>query len=352
MTTRIILATTSPVKVQAYWKSKLPQENLVHLAANTNTPQPVGDYGGLTVARQRIQRLLDRGHESYGATATDCIVAIESYLIEIDGVWYDKCVVVIQWNGYESVTFSADGNLVTTPQYRVDSWLDCSTPLTNSLGYDITLGDVIKRSVPSVEADDWYKMCNPFSREEYITGVLNTVDISGLIQAQIPRYPDYPKPGVNFLDFCGALADRVKHAFIRLLIAEFVQKNQHLLKHITHVVALDARGFILGSMVNEHIKGGLVMVRKQGKLPGDVIRATYMKEYGSDTFEIQQGVLPADANVLIVDDILATGGTVRAAYELVHACGVDTGPLIMVASIIPGFGPYPEHIARNLYTLY
>jgi adenine phosphoribosyltransferase len=187
---------------------------------------------------------------------------------------------------------------------------------------------------------------------EYITSVLNQINLAELIRPQIPIYPDFPKQGVEFQDLCGTLSDPLKFWIVQTMITDCITVNHRLFRGVTHVVGLDARGFVLGTMVASILGAGFVMVRKQGKLPGDVIRASYMKEYGADTFEIQQGIFTRESKVLIVDDLLATGGSVRAACELVHACGVEQEPLIMVGSIVPGFKPYPEHITRNLISLY
>jgi adenine phosphoribosyltransferase len=351
---KIILTSIAQVKLDAVYASKFgniaKQDGLCCVSVSTDTPQPVGDEGGLAVARQRIRNYLTEYPEH--ATNGNLIMAIESYLIEIEGVWYDKCVIVTEWNGYELVTYSEPGYLVATPHHAIAEWLDESRPLDNGLGYDGTLGDVIHSINPEIPAGDWYNICNPFTRVEYITSVLNQINLAELIRPQIPIYPDFPRQGVEFQDLCGALSNQLKFRIIQTMITECLTVNHRLFRGVTHVVGLDARGFVLGTLVASILGAGFIMVRKQGKLPGEVIRATYMKEYGSDTFEIQQGILTRESKVLIVDDLLATGGSVRAACELIHACGVEQESLIMVGSVVHGFGPYPDHIARNLITLY
>ena len=94
-------------------------------------------------------------------------------------------------------------------------------------------------------------------------------------------------------------------------------------KKITCVAGLEARGFLFGPMIAVKLGVGFVALRKPGKLPGVVLRETYMKEYGPDTIELQDGLIPKGARVLIVDDLLATGGTLVAAIRLLKQAGVE-----------------------------
>jgi adenine phosphoribosyltransferase len=124
--------------------------------------------------------------------------------------------------------------------------------------------------------------------------------------------PDFPKPGILFRDITTLLQD--KKAFksaVDALAAKY--KN----KKIDSVVAVEARGFILGGAVAHKLGAGFVPVRKKGKLPWKTHSATYTLEYGTDTLEIHQDALKPGDKILIIDDLLATGGTVKAVTELV-----------------------------------
>jgi len=139
-------------------------------------------------------------------------------------------------------------------------------------------------------------------------------------------HPDFPKPGINFVDIFPLLRDPI--AF-ETLITHFVH---HLTSHtiprasskIDVVVGLDARGFLLGPTIALRLGAAFVPVRKQGKLPGKCVSAEYAKEYGVDTFEMQEGAIPTGANVVVLDDLIATGGSAAAAGELVRKQGGTT----------------------------
>jgi adenine phosphoribosyltransferase len=144
----------------------------------------------------------------------------------------------------------------------------------------------------------------------------------------IRNIPDFPKPGILFRDITTLLQD--KKAFketIRLLTAKYKDKK------IDYVVAVEARGFILGGALAEKLGAGFVPVRKKGKLPWKTKSVTYQLEYGTDTLEIHQDTLKAGDKVLIIDDLLATGGTVRAAADLVEAQGAKIQGIAFVIEL-------------------
>ena len=102
---------------------------------------------------------------------------------------------------------------------------------------------------------------------------------------------------------------------------------------INYVVGLDARGFLIGPVIAQRLGAGFVPVRKHGKLPGECVQATFAKEYGEDVFEMQKGAIPAGANVLIVDDLIATGGSASAAGQLVQQQQANTVEYLFIVSI-------------------
>ena len=128
--------------------------------------------------------------------------------------------------------------------------------------------------------------------------------------------PDYPKPGVVFKDITPILADAAAFAEVtRAMAAPFEDA------HISHVVAVESRGFILGGPVAQQLRAGFVPVRKSGKLPFTSRRQEYELEYGSDVLEIHVDACDREGRVLIVDDVLATGGTADATRQLVESLG-------------------------------
>lgn len=131
--------------------------------------------------------------------------------------------------------------------------------------------------------------------------------------AHLRNVPDFPKPGIQFKDVSTLYKDP---ACLKEMLGELVRLYQD--KGITKVVGIESRGFVLGAMLASEIGAGFVMCRKPGKLPAETLQASYEKEYGTDTIEIHADALTETDVVLIHDDLLATGGSMRAAYELVR----------------------------------
>lgn len=133
----------------------------------------------------------------------------------------------------------------------------------------------------------------------------------------IRNVPDFPKQGIQFKDITTALKDPACLRWIRDEVADLYRD-----KGITQVVGLESRGFIIGPAVAMELGAGFVLARKPGKLPADVISATYNKEYGIDTIQLHRDALTENDIVLIHDDLLATGGSVQGAIQLVKKAGV------------------------------
>lgn len=124
--------------------------------------------------------------------------------------------------------------------------------------------------------------------------------------------PDFPKPGIQFQDVTTLFKDAKCLKIIRDEILDFYRD-----KGITKVVGIESRGFVMSSALAVEMNAGVVMCRKPGKLPGETIKQSYSKEYGEDTIEIHKDSIDENDVVLIHDDLLATGGSMRAAYDLV-----------------------------------
>ncbi|GLZ06886.1 adenine phosphoribosyltransferase [Actinomadura sp. NBRC 104412] len=144
------------------------------------------------------------------------------------------------------------------------------------------------------------------------------MDLDTLIQDRIRDVPDYPKPGVMFKDITPLLADHVAFAGVVDAIV-----NHHGRGTVDKIVGIEARGFILAAPVAYHFGAGFVPVRKKGKLPANSFEQTYDLEYGTETIEMHEDALAPGERVLVVDDVLATGGTARAAADLVARSGAE-----------------------------
>jgi len=133
-----------------------------------------------------------------------------------------------------------------------------------------------------------------------------------LIKEKIREIPDWPKPGVNFKDITPLLED--KDVFCKM-IDELCLPYET--QKIDKIVGIDARGFLLASAMAYKLKTGIAIVRKKGKLPFKTVSKDYALEYGSNTIEIHKDSILPGEKVLLVDDVLATGGTMASAVEMV-----------------------------------
>ena len=138
--------------------------------------------------------------------------------------------------------------------------------------------------------------------------------------------PDFPRPGVAFKDITPVLHD--PGLFLRTTTALAAPWRS---AGVTHVLAIESRGFLFGAPVAQHLGAALVPVRKPGKLPRTRITESYALEYGTDTLECHSDALRADDRVLIVDDVLATGGTAAAVTRLVTRAGAT---LVGISAVI------------------
>lgn len=134
-------------------------------------------------------------------------------------------------------------------------------------------------------------------------------------------FPDFPIPGIQFIDILPLFQDPVTHG--ALLRALELQVLESAAEKPDIVVGLDARGFLFGPALALRLNAGFVPVRKQGKMPGPCVTAAYEKEYGTDYFQMQEGAIKPGQKVLVVDDIIATGGSAAAAGKLVKQLGGD-----------------------------
>ena len=138
------------------------------------------------------------------------------------------------------------------------------------------------------------------------------------LKESIRGFPDFPQKGVTFRDIFSLMRSP---ELLKLVIDLLVEDAKKFETKIDIVVGLDARGFLIGPPVAISLGAGFVPVRKSGKLPGDTITHEFEKEYGKDHFEIQKDSITKGQNVLIIDDLIATGGSMVAACGLVQAAG-------------------------------
>jgi len=147
---------------------------------------------------------------------------------------------------------------------------------------------------------------------------MHEMKVNDYLRSHIRTVPDWPAPGVQFRDITPLLQDpRV----FRVLIDAFVHRYMDPALRPTVVAGLDARGFILGSVVAYELGLGFVPIRKKGKLPFTTVEETYELEYGSATVELHTDAVKAGDRVLLIDDLIATGGTMMAGKKLLEKLG-------------------------------
>ena len=162
-----------------------------------------------------------------------------------------------------------------------------------------------------------------------------------LLLANLREIPDFPIPGILFYDVTTLFKN-----------AECLQQMLDSLyelykdKGITKVVGIESRGFILGGALAARLGAGFVMARKPGKLPAETIEETYAKEYGTDCIQIHKDAIDENDVVLLHDDLLATGGTMAAAYRLVQKCGAKKSLINFVIELdgLNGRNAFPKNV--------
>jgi len=166
-------------------------------------------------------------------------------------------------------------------------------------------------------------------------------ELRELLLSRIRDVQDYPQPGVLFKDITPLLADPVAFNALVDALAELCRRHA-----ATKVVGLEARGFILAAPAAARAHVGFVPVRKAGKLPGPTLAQAYELEYGSAEIEVHQDAIGPGDRVLVIDDVLATGGTAEAAIELVRRAGATVAGLAVLLEL--GFLGGRDRLAGSL----
>ena len=158
------------------------------------------------------------------------------------------------------------------------------------------------------------------------------------IKSRIRTIPDYPKKGIMFRDITTLIKDPVG---FRLVIDNLTQRYIQGDIQIDLIVGIEARGFIIGGALSYTLGKGFVPIRKLGKLPAEVVRHEYELEYGRDTVEVHKDAIGKGTKILVVDDLLATGGTALAAASLVERLGGTVSELAFIVNL-PEAGGYAK----------
>ena len=166
-----------------------------------------------------------------------------------------------------------------------------------------------------------------------------------IIENSIRDIKDFPKPGIVFKDITTLLNDKEAYGILMNHLHE-----KYKTYNLDYIAGIDARGFILGSAVAYQLGAGFVPIRKKGKLPWNTISESYTLEYGSNTVEMHEDALSLGSRVLLVDDLLATGGTARAAVNLLEKCGAQIEEVVFFIELgfLKGRSKFSGHNLRSL----
>lgn len=261
-----------------------------------------------------------------------------------DGSLYDVCFVVIYHKHSKSFSnnvVNENHNLLQNVGVPDAAWntlkntnLEEYPHTLNVYGYSKTIGEILyEQSLYDpyslkVDPKNWFPSYLPNlkldRKDQIFDSVSNAFEqlrrnlhITSLLSDQFKSYSDFPKSGVLFQDFL-PLFSKPKH--VKTLV-EYMKSQYDQLENIDVIVGLESRGFILGVPLAYAMELPFVAVRKAGKLPGSVHKVKYGTEYSTATCEIQQDSIKPGQRVLIVDDLIATGGSMQAAVKLIEMCG-------------------------------
>lgn len=150
-----------------------------------------------------------------------------------------------------------------------------------------------------------------------------------IVRANIASFPDFPKPGILFRDMFPIFQSPKATSALENVLIEHVKS----LSGVEALVALESRGFLLAALITSKLGLPLIPVRKKGKLPGKTKKVEFTLEYGSDAFEMKEDSIKSGQRVVIIDDLLATGGTARAAHQLVKDLGGEVIELLVLMEL-------------------
>ncbi|XP_032522055.2 adenine phosphoribosyltransferase [Danaus plexippus] len=151
------------------------------------------------------------------------------------------------------------------------------------------------------------------------------------LKAKIKSFPDFPKEGILFWDIFSAISDGHTCKLLQGLLVDVIKEK---FPDVEAIVGVESRGFLFSFSLSAELGVGCLPVRKKGKLPGEVISHKYELEYGSDILEVQKNAIRPGLKCLIIDDLMATGGSIKAATTLLKKCGADVVGCLVVIELM------------------
>lgn len=300
-------------------------------------PQPLND-GTLTCSLKRILHV----QKHLNPTDKNIIISIENGVyVNEDSSTSDICLVVLV--GSNNFSISHKSQPIKFPvKYYNEAII--STPQDyelKHLGIPITIGEMIQKEFNDVDPKNWMSDNRFGSYDRYfqiMEPLMRCISDykKNVLKSNILYFDNFPKQGVRFKDLSNILKDPILLHYLADCLVETVT-NELKDVRIDKIIGLDSRGFIVGPILAYRLNAGFVMARKHGKLPASAATVEYGTEYSKDSIGIMPNVINNTDNVLIIDDLVATGGSLDAAKKLVNQVGgnvVGTCCILQVDSLV------------------
>ncbi len=368
VTMNVVLTSTSKLKsgaINDVFVSQFSNQRLFFNSASIKRysteeaeipPEPVNS--GQKCSELRIDFIKDNNK----LKAYDVIISIENGLVvnnsEDHSSVTDVCYVTLETDtGYRIRGQSKPCFLPAKFYYEAKNRTPDDYKLLD-MGLIITVGEIIHEEYPDINPKNWMvdsRFGNKDRRIQINEALLHVVFEykTWLLNKKILRFDNFPKKGVMFKDLSAIMADpKDFRILIKLMVAAILRVDNDDLANITKIIGLDSRGFIFGPLLANELKVGFVMARKAGKLPGPTHGINYSTEYSNASIEVMQGVIEPEDKILVVDDLVATGGSLWAAAELVKKCGGTVVGCFTILKVDPLFDQAQKKLGDvPIYTL-
>lgn len=351
---KVVLASESQIKIQAVEKVLPTGCELVCLGIEKSyrPPQPL-DEGGRACAELRLKDILNLLVQGKGKDLSDvdAVIVMENYLEGVtngDRVW-DRGYVMIYWM-QEGLSYIELTSRVEIPDYNLlkemmlHPYPGCEVAPPELKGTEKTYGELLHAKDITIPSNNWTgTIAREFDRGKLLSealwkcfeGLRIDQAFLSMVRSKFRYYQDFPETGVNFMDWHDLFLDT---SFLKILIGHLARKYRMSgaggfveTDRIDYVLGLESRGYMLAVPLALELGCSFVPLRKPGKLPEPLVRREYEKEYGSDVLELRADLPPG--RVVIVDDVLATGGSLRAAAELARDAGHTVVDCVVVRDV-------------------
>lgn len=337
---KILLASKSDLKIeatQAFFESIYGKVELTSFNCDPAglPPQPVIGNNfddGFHFPQARLNFL----KQSHQFDDYNCVVAIEN-VVSSRGP-KDICYIIIYSKGLMGFGMSLEINF---NQDYYDELVRDYKPINLSPkinGYPKTVGDIMHKHDNEILSKNWMEQLGGINRLDQFKSAFIRANTDLHLNKELGQkiiegyktFPDFPNPGVDFQDIFAVLLN--SHLLQNLASLMW---SQYRFQEITHIVGLESRGLILGMILALKLNCGFIPVRKARKLPGECISIEYGTEYSHDKCEMQKDETPEGKRVLIVDDLSATGGSLRAAVSLCTSMGYQIVDCMVLTQVVP-----------------